>query len=220
MIRALTLALLFMLAATAKAGSLDPALKLLLSSSFDDKSRAIALLGEDGGEIAEALLSAIVDSRLYYVKKDRRIVVVDKSEAKYRLTDPLSGEDLGSVSKRKVKKISINNRLRGEIRSAISRIKLTHEQASVRLTAVETLMGEADDEDLLQLRSMRESETSAQVIGAIDVTAQRDAECAQVGNRFNQTRLKFCRRDLHAFTPVPASGLSWIGNGRVRRVAS
>ena len=138
-----------MLTATVKAGALE----LLLADNFDEKSRAIALLGEDGGETAEALLSAIVDSRLYYLKKDKRIVVVEKSDSKYRLTDPLSGEDLGLVSKRKVKKISINNRLRREIRSSISRIKLTHEQASVRLTAVETLMGKADEEDLLQLRS-------------------------------------------------------------------
>ena len=145
-----------------------PALKLLLSSSFDDKAAAIALLGEAGDETSESLLDALVNSRLYYVKKNKRIVTIEKKGSKYQLADALSGQDLGLVSKRKVKKIGINNRLRGQIRQAISRIKLTHADAGLRLAAVESMLGSADTDALAQLASIRQTETSARVNDAID----------------------------------------------------
>ena len=167
-IRALIILLLFQVTVSASANDLDPALKLLLSNSFDDKSRAIALLSEAGDKPAASLLAAIVDSRLYYVKKDQRIVVIEKVDSKFQLTDAMTGEDLGLTSKRKVKKININNRLRGEIRQAISRIKLTDEQASVRLVAVESLMGRASADALAQLHLIRQTETNDDVIDAID----------------------------------------------------
>ncbi len=152
----------------AAAGELQPALALLLSDSFDDKSRAISLLGDAGDAIAETLLDALVNSRLYYVKQDKRIVTVDKQDSKFRLSDPLGGQDLGLVSKRKVKKIGINNRLRKQIRLTMSRIKLTHADAPVRLAAVESMLGSTDADMLAELASLRQSETSERVRDAID----------------------------------------------------
>jgi urea transport system permease protein len=166
--RALALILLLVFANPASASDLDQAMALLLSDNFDGKSQAITLLGDNGGETADALLQAIVDSRLYYVKKDWRIVFVAINESKFQLTDALSGEDLGLVSKRKVKKININNRLRKQIRLALSRIKLRDDVVSVRLEAVDSLLGKADADAIAQLESIRETESSADVIDAID----------------------------------------------------
>ena len=173
--------LLILFAGPTSASNLDASLELLLSDSFEDKSRAIALLSAAGGEPASSLLSAIVDSRLYYVKGDKRIVIVEKIDSKFQLFDALSGEDLGISSKRKVRKITINNRLRREIRLALSRIALTHQDAGLRLAAVESFMGKAAPELLLQLQSLRETETSPGVINAIDaVIAFSDLESGNV----------------------------------------
>ena len=128
----LTLCLIGLHAGAAASGEPQPALELLLSKSFDDKAQAVTLLGEAADDTAETLLAALVDSRLFYVKKDKRIVTVEKKGSKYQLSDALSGQDLGLSSKRKVKKISINNKLRKQIRQTISRMKLTDADAAAR----------------------------------------------------------------------------------------
>ncbi len=168
LLQVLIICLAWWYAGSSVAGQSDPALDLLLSNSFDDKAEAISLLGEAGDETAESLLDALVNSRLYYVKKTKRIVTIEKKGSKYQLTDALNGQDLGLVSKRKVKKIGINNKLRGQIRQVVSRIKLTHADAALRLAAVESMLGSTDPDALAQLASLRQTESSARVTDAID----------------------------------------------------
>lgn len=168
------------------AEELEHALELLSSSSFDEKSQAITSLTEYGGEVSANLLAAMLDGKLYYLKQDRRIVLVQKEDTKYRLTDALFGEDLGLSSKRKIKKISINNKLRKQIKTEISRLKLFHAEASKRLQAVENLMGKAEQETLIQLESIRQTEPSSDVIEAIDaVIAFTDLGSDVVENQLN-----------------------------------
>ena len=143
-IRGLASLLLVFSVSTAGAGALDQALKLLTSSSFDEKSRAISLLTEQGGEASANLLRAMLDGRLYYLKQDGHVVLAQKEGDKYRLTEALSGADLGLSSKRKIKKVSINNKLRKQIKTEISRLKLSHADATKRQRAVENLMGTLD----------------------------------------------------------------------------
>ena len=187
--RLVVVCLLWLSASAAAAAGLEPALELLRSKSFDDKARAVTLLGQAGEESAQTLLTALVESRLYYVKKDKRIVLVEKDGSKFRLTDALTGEDLGLSKKRKVKKISINNQMRKQIRQTLSRIRLGHDDASERLAAVETMLG-SDDESLLeQLQAIRQAESSDRVIEAIDAviafaalaSGDRDAQLAAIG---------------------------------------
>ncbi len=160
--------LLCLFASGASAAQFDPAFELLQSRSFDDKAEAIALIGEVADADAESLLTTLVDGRLYYIKKDKRIVRVEKKDSKFQLFDPFSGEDLGIVSKRKVKKIGINNQLRKQIRLTLSRIRLTHEDASVRLNAVESMLGSTDPDALARLASIRKTEIDTRVTEAID----------------------------------------------------
>jgi len=173
--QAIALILLLVLAGTAAASDLDPALELLMANNFDDKSRAITLLGENGDETSVGLLQAIIDSRLHYIKQDKRLVFAEKADSKYQLADALTGADAGLLSKRKIKKININNRLRKQIKLALSRIELLHEVVSVRLAAVESLLGKADIDLLVELESIRKTETSAAVIEAIDAVVAYSA---------------------------------------------
>ncbi len=166
--RMLVVCLLCLHASAAGAQDFDPVFELLRSKSFDDKAEAIGLLGQIGDRGAEALLASLVDSRLYYVKKDQRVVRIEKQDSKFRLFDPLSGEDLGIVSKRKVKKIGINNRLRKQIRLTISRISLGSDDATVRLAAVESMLGDTEPAALARLAEMRATEADAPVVDAID----------------------------------------------------
>lgn len=149
--------------------SMDEILSLLSASSFNQKSEAISKLAQSGNEKTEVLLNAILQGSLYYIKKDKRIVFAEKEGSKLNLTDALSGEDLGLVSKRKAKKISINNKLRKQLKLAISNLKLYSDDAVERLTAVEALIGKADQKALEYLQKIKSSETDPSVISAIDV---------------------------------------------------
>ena len=167
-LRVVAVGLLWLFATAASAERFDPAYELLRSDSFDDKGTAIAQLTEIGDARAEVMLNALIDARLYYVKQTGQVVRVEKEDSKFRLFDPASGEDLGVVSKRKVKKIGINNRLRKQIRLALSRIRLTVGDAPARLAAVESLLGSTDPDLLETLASMRAAEPDSGVVEAID----------------------------------------------------
>ena len=146
---------------------LDKPFELLSSKKFDDKIEAIKLIVASGHDKTESLLKAILAGDLYYVKKDKSIVFTEKVDSKLQLTSALNGEDLGLVSKRKVKKISINNNLRRLLKLEISNLTLKHPDAEKRLSAVENLMGKADAETIELLQGMLAEETDARVVDTI-----------------------------------------------------
>ena len=152
----------------AAAAELAKSLELLTSSSFDEKSKAISSISNNVDSNVEKIFKAMLDSNLYYVKKDKRIVLMQKEGSKYRIFDALNGEDLGLVNKRKVKKVSINNALRKQLKFEISRLKLVHAEAEVRLAAVESLMGLSYAGMIEQLESIKASETDVDVLDAIN----------------------------------------------------
>ena len=162
-----TLSMLVASGLQADDSSLEKSFALLSSSSFDDKIEAVKLLAVSGHDKTELLLKAILDGDLYYVKKDNNIVFVEEVDSKLQLTDALTEADLGLVSKRKVKKISINNSLRRLLKLEISNLTLKHPDADVRLRAVENLMGKADTETLELMQAMLDREQDEQVLESI-----------------------------------------------------
>ncbi len=148
--------------------SIEKAFQLLVTKSFKDKEQAINLLMESKHEKTQALLNALLQGDLFYVKKSKDIVFVEKIEKKYQLTGALDGKDLGQVSKRNVKKISINNRLRKQLKISLATLQLNHPDPAVRLKSVEGFIGKADDILLDKLTSVLGRETDEDVIEAIN----------------------------------------------------
>jgi urea transport system permease protein len=156
----------------ADAQTLDEALQLLPSRDFDEKGRAIDLIVASGHDAAERLLNAMLNGDLYYRKDDQRIVLTESADRGYRIFDAVSGEDLGETGKRKVKKVSINNQLRGKLKLEIATLALNHADANVRLQSVEGMIGKADADMLVQLDALKAREKDERVIDAINtVTA-------------------------------------------------
>ena len=153
----------------ADSSKLEQSFALLTSSNFDDKSQAISLLALSGHEKTETLLNDILQGDLYYIKKDKRIVYVTREGSKVRLTDALTAEDLGLVSKRKAKKIGINNELRNQLKIELASIKLYHEDAKQRQIAVEGLIGKANQATVQKLKLIQAGETDRQVNETIDI---------------------------------------------------
>ena len=148
--------------------SIEQVFTQLTAKSFDDKSIAITALANSGHPATEKILNTILQGDLYYVKKTKAIVVVEKKDGEYQLYDALTNADLGQVSNRKVKKISINNKLRRQLKLELTTLNLTNADADVRFQAVTELIGIASEETTLKLKSIREKEPDAKVIDAID----------------------------------------------------
>ncbi len=136
---------------------------------------AIVAKLESSGERALPLLRAMLDGALYYRKSDKRIVAAYRTgTGDFRLDDLLQGLDLKVASKREIKKIVVNNRLRGQIRKIIARITLTSKERVVRELAVDNMLNDLNKENLALLRAVRQSEKDGDILSKLNMAIALD----------------------------------------------
>jgi urea transport system permease protein len=153
-----------------EAGALEQAAELLKSRKFSDKSQALDLLAQDAGEQALKVLHALLKSRLYYVKKGKQLVLIEaKDKVGYRISDALSNEPMGSIGKHKIKKISLNNRLRSQIRGTLAVLDLRSSEPKKRLRAVNQMLAKPSAEYAELIEPMLEQETDGEVREAMEI---------------------------------------------------
>ncbi|MCB2182607.1 MAG: urea ABC transporter permease subunit UrtB [Desulfobulbaceae bacterium] len=142
-------------------------INLLTQKDFTKKEAAIEKIAESGDKRAEAVLRALLEGTLFRVKKDNSIVYGSKEGSKITITSILTGEELGSVKKRKAKKITINNALRTQIKNELAKIELSNPDAKVRLDAVNKLMPTLTIESSDLLANLLKKETNSEVSDAL-----------------------------------------------------
>ena len=136
---------------------------------------AIVAKFETSGERALPILRAMLEGALYYRKSDKRIVAAYRTETgDFRLDDLLEGIDLEVASKREIKKIVVNNRLRGQIRKIIARITLTSGDRFVRELAVDNMLNDLNKENLLLLRAARKKEKDDDILSKLNMAIAID----------------------------------------------
>ncbi len=140
----------------------------LRSRKFRDREKAVELLAGEASESSRRLLEAYLAGHLFYRKADGRLVSGDKAGRRYHIADAFSGEPLGEVRKRELKKIAINNKLRRRIRHALAVMDLRHPDAARRLAAVEQMLDRPDPGSVALLQPLREQESDARVREMMD----------------------------------------------------
>jgi urea transport system permease protein len=115
------------------------AVDALKTRDFKAKERAVEAIAATGHPRSAEVLNTLLDGRLYYRKKDKRVVITVKEGRQLQATDAITGEALGSGKKRAFKRITVNNRLRKAIRSVLARRALADPNPGRRLAAVEEL---------------------------------------------------------------------------------
>ena len=145
------------------------ALQQLTDNSFDQKSRAIELLIESDDERTLKLLQTMLGGDLYYVKQSKEIVFIEQQDDGYLANSVLTGEELGLFKKRKLKKISINNTLRTQLRGAIARLSLYNPDPEKRYNAVQQMYKDLDSDSVALLRDVLEGEQDSKVKDAIEL---------------------------------------------------
>jgi len=136
---------------------------LLTSTSFKDKSSAVELLAVIGSDQAGLILAAFLDNRLYYTKQGRRLVITKTGDQKFVVTDALTNETLEQLQERDLKVITLNNKLRRDIRSTLAVMDLRHPDADRRLAAVNQMLDRPAEEHAELLKPLVDGESDQQV---------------------------------------------------------
>jgi urea transport system permease protein len=153
----------------AEGDQLGAALEALKARSYRDVEQAIRNLALIDNPRVEGILHAMLEGDLYYRLSDGRVVVVTKAEGKYRLTDAVNGTALGTAGRFDVKKVRVNNHLRGVLRDLIARRNLDSKDPQRRLNAVREMTGDSGAAALAMLREAAAKEHDADVKRAIAV---------------------------------------------------
>ncbi len=108
--------------------------------NFKKKSIAVERLVSSGDPRTVPVLQAMLKGQLFYIKSGKRMVYGSATDDGYRVTTVVGGEVLGEMGKRAIKKVSVNNRIRKQLRSAIARLSLADPDPEVRLDAARELL--------------------------------------------------------------------------------
>ena len=121
-----------------------------------------------GGDAMLPLFNALLDGKLYYKKSDRRLLVVRKDgNDTLQAEEMFTNHDLGIVDISTIKKIRVNNKLRGQLREAIARIYLNADDVAQRLNAVRTMMSNLNESSAGLLKERLEKEGNSKVKAAL-----------------------------------------------------
>ena len=167
----LSLSLLFSSSSFAETPNSEPfiqALQLLQSKSYKDKEQAIGQLVTTKDERVQPILEAMLKARLFYTKQDKTTVIGIKNDEGYALTSVLEQKSLGTLAKSKLKKIKVNNKLRGVLRASIAILNLSDPDANKRLSAVKQMYGKTNKAGIAGLKMHLKAEKDQQVRSEIE----------------------------------------------------
>jgi len=143
---------------------------LLLQKDFKKKAQGIQKIAASSDERTEALFNALLAGKLFRIKRQDTLVYADIDDGMASLTDALTGTGLGTMKKRKIKKITINNTLRTQLKEILARLDLGSPNPEIRLAAVNKLTSSLSAETAELLAEFAKKETNPDVKKAL-VTA-------------------------------------------------
>jgi len=150
------------------------ALKLLQTKSYKEKEKAIESLTQTKDQRVQSVLEAMLHARLFYTKKDKTTVIGVKKEDGFEITSVLEQKNLGTVSKSTLKKIKVNNKLRGILRANIAALSLSNPDPKARLSAVKQMYGKLNKNGIAALKEHIKTEQDPKVRSEIDILLSID----------------------------------------------
>ncbi len=157
---------------TEKNDSLQQAWQSLTEKNYNQKNNAIKTIVQHNSPYAYDAMSAMLDGQLYFSKQNKVLYILFETDDIYAFK-PLFGsennkqETIKQESKSGYKKVKINNRLRNLIRQNLAAIQLKHEDAGVRLKAIDVLLKDPSTEAGTLVLSVIDGETDNKVKSAM-----------------------------------------------------
>ncbi|WP_432460411.1 MULTISPECIES: urea ABC transporter permease subunit UrtB [unclassified Agarivorans] len=142
---ALLLALLFSSALfAAPASDWSQTVQTLTTKKNTQKQQAIEQLIETTDPRNSLIFQSLLDANLYYIKSSKQVVIAKQKGKQYAITSVIDGSDLGSLKKTAIKKITVNNKIRRQLRNGLALVGLNAETSEQRIAAIRSLMNDAD----------------------------------------------------------------------------
>lgn len=155
----------------ASSTNFESELQRLTTRDYDQVSIAVANIGDSVDERAVDVLNLLLAGDIYFDKDSKQLVkIVEKQGSKYLVTPLFAAESTPAqqVKRRSVKKVGINNQLRGEIKLQLAALNIRHPDEQKRIDAVTQLMGELDAQSYAMLQQARSTETDSDVQQVLD----------------------------------------------------
>jgi urea transport system permease protein len=158
----LALALAFTAVAPVQAqvddATLTPLVDALASGNFKDREAAAGALAATGDPRAVPVLQRLLDGELYVVKDTGHVVFLNGSA----LADPVTGTPVEGA-KGDTDKVKVNNGLRRGLRTIIGQMTLLSDDRGTRLSAAQSVLRDANPDNLELLESALAAETDAEI---------------------------------------------------------
>jgi len=153
-----------LLAQSQKDTSFVSKLDALREASYSDKAVMAEQLSQTGHPSVRAVLTALLEDRLYYRNSDQKIFIAKVADADpLDLIEPLSLKGAGSAPADGFTKIGTNNGLRHTLKMTVAHFSLSSPDASVRMDAVREMMLSLDEPTVALLRERAAVETNSSV---------------------------------------------------------
>ncbi len=154
--------------------SVTPTIESLLQKLVKARlSKAGAVIEEIealGGASRYQLYSTMLQGDLYYIRDSLRVIALTKNaQGEKEGRDILTGDSLGVFKKKQVKKIRVNNRLRGMLRDAMARDNLLYGSKEERRNSALYFLENIDTKNVAALKVAQDKEKNVRVKDAIDI---------------------------------------------------
>ncbi|HSC68408.1 MAG TPA: urea ABC transporter permease subunit UrtB [Cellvibrio sp.] len=132
----------------------DSLVKELTQGSLPKRAQTAKKLAQLDDPRVAAIITALQDGALYAEKSSDPIVaVVDKSG---NYVNAISGEQIAAEATESLKRVPINNTMRTQLRTLLAALNLNDKSAAVRLDAVNRMIADGVDEDIIALLQERQ----------------------------------------------------------------
>ena len=113
-----------------------------------------------------SVFQSLLNGKLYYYKIDKDVVYKIKVDSGISTRNVISDETINNVSARKIKRISLNNKLRRKLNAYIAELSLLNENPKVRISAIQQMMGTITSDTLAALQKRLINEKNESVLDA------------------------------------------------------
>lgn len=146
-------------------------LQRLTTRDYNQIRVAVTNIGESGDDRSIQVLELLLGGEIYLENETKQLVkIVEKKGSNYLVTPIFAEESTQpeSVKRRAVKKIGINNQIRGEIKAQLASLNIRHPDPGTRINAVTQLMGDLNEQSYSLLEKARASEQDSDVQQVLD----------------------------------------------------
>ncbi len=142
----------------------------LTQASLRESAEVLDQLERSGGREMRGLFATMLAGDLYYHRETGQLMAVQKNPAGEQVgSDIFTGEDLGVQSRRSIKKVRVNNRLRSHLRDAIARVDLMHGTEAQKEGAVLAILDDLSPQNMRLLEVAADAGQSDRVSELIEL---------------------------------------------------